>query len=86
MVALFFIGSLLNSHIRRAHRAERNRYSGWSMVALLVLLTISGYALYYIASEFSRPAWSLTHWILGLLFPALLVLHIALGRRSTVLA
>ncbi|MFC5474783.1 DUF4405 domain-containing protein [Paraherbaspirillum soli] len=82
MVALFFIGSLLNSHIRRAHSARRNRASGWVMVALLALLTLSGYALYYIASESSRPLWSAGHWILGLVFPALLVLHITLGRRA----
>jgi hypothetical protein len=82
MAALFFVGSLLNNHIRRAHHGRRNRYSGWSMVALLSLLTASGYALYYLASESSRPLWSAAHWILGLLFPALLVLHIFLGRRA----
>lgn len=82
MVALFFIGSLLNSHIRRANNAHRNRYSGWTMVALLALLTISGYALYYLASESSRPVWSIGHWSLGLTVPAMLILHIFLGRRS----
>ncbi|WP_244545115.1 DUF4405 domain-containing protein [Collimonas sp. OK607] len=82
MVMLFFVGSLLINHIRRAHHAHRNRYSGWSMAALLALLTASGYALYYIASESSRPLWSAGHWILGLLFPLLLVLHIFLGRRA----
>jgi hypothetical protein len=82
MAALFFVGSLLNSHMRRAHHARRNRYSGWGMATLLALLTISGYALYYLASESSRPLWSATHWVLGLLFPALLVLHIFLGRRA----
>lgn len=82
MTMLFFVGSLLNSHIRRAHHAHRNRYSGWTMAVLLALLTVSGYALYYIASEGSRPLWSAAHWILGLVFPALLVLHIFLGRRG----
>ena len=82
MAALFFIGSLLNSHIRRANNAHRNRSSGWTMVALLALLTISGYALYYVASESSRPVWSMGHWLLGLTLPASLILHIFLGRRS----
>ena len=82
MGVLFFIGSLLNSHIRRANNAQRNRSSGWTMVALLALLTISGYALYYVASESSRPVWSMSHWLLGLTLPASLILHIFLGRRS----
>ncbi|SDY21603.1 hypothetical protein SAMN04515617_111101 [Collimonas sp. OK242] len=82
MAMLFFVGSLLLSHIRRAHHARRNRYSGWSMAALLAWLTISGYALYYIASEASRPLWSAGHWMPGLLLPLLLVLHIFLGRSA----
>ena len=82
MIALFFIGSVLNSHIRRANSARRNRGSGWTMAALLGWLTVSGYALYYLASETSRPAWSLAHSLLGLAFPLLLLLHIVLGRRS----
>lgn len=82
MIALFFIGSLLNSHVRRANNARRNRGSGWTMAALLAWLTVSGYALYYLASETSRPAWSLAHSLLGLAFPLLLILHIVLGRRA----
>jgi hypothetical protein len=82
MATLFFVGSLLNNHIRRAHHARRNRYSGWSMATLLAWLTLSGYALYYLASEASRPLWSAGHWIPGLLLPLLLVLHIFMGRRA----
>lgn len=82
MVALFFLGSLMNSHMRRALKAGRNPASGWSMVALLSALILSGYALYYIASEQSRPIWSAAHWIVGLALPLLFILHIALGRRS----
>jgi MFS family permease len=83
MFALFIIGSLLNNHIRRALRARRNLLSGWSMISALVALTISGYALYYIASEQSRPFWSAAHWIAGLVFPLTLIVHIALAERRT---
>jgi hypothetical protein len=82
MGALFFVGSLLNSHIRRAHKTRRNFYSGWSMIVLLGTLTLSGYGLYYLTSETSRPLWSNLHWIGGLTLPALLILHIVLGRRA----
>jgi len=82
MAALFFVGSLMNSHMRRALKAERNVASGWSMIALLSTLTASGYGLYYVASEQSRPVWSAVHWIIGLALPLLFLAHIALGRTS----
>jgi hypothetical protein len=82
MAALFFVGSLMNSHMRRALKAGRNLASGWSMITLLSALILSGYALYYLASEQSRPVWSAAHWVVGLALPLLFVLHIALGRRS----
>jgi hypothetical protein len=81
--ALFFVGSLMNSHIRPAVKARRNLCSGWSMISVLVALTVSGYGLYYIASEHSRPIWSAAHWIVGLVFPVLLIVHIALAERRT---
>lgn len=82
MALLFFTGSLLNSHIRRAVKSGRNLSSGWSMIAAFSTLTVSGYALYYVASETSRPTWSLIHWLIGLALPALVALHVILGRKS----
>lgn len=82
-IALFFLlGSILNGHIRRALRSQRNRLSGWSMVGLLSALTLSGYGLYYLASEPTRPLWSFMHWIPGCALIALLVSHVFVGRRS----
>ena len=81
MVTLFFVGSLLNGHMRRAHAQRRNHWSGWSMVAFWGWLTVSGYALYYIAGEQSRSLWSTSHWVPGLLLPLLILVHIVLGRR-----
>lgn len=78
----FLIGSLLLQHMRRAHRAGHNRWSGWSMISLLVWLAVTGYGLYYFASETSRPLWSLAHWVIGVTLPLLLWLHIVLGRQS----
>jgi hypothetical protein len=83
MLALFFIGSLVHTHISRALKARRNLYSGWSMISVLIALSVSGYALYYIASEQSRPFWSAAHWIAGLVFPLLLLVHIALTEHRT---
>lgn len=78
----FLSGSLLLQHIRRAHRAGKNRNSGWSMLALLGWLAFSGYGLYYLASDASRLYWSVPHWLTGLLLAPALWLHIRLGRRA----
>jgi hypothetical protein len=82
MAALFFVGSLLHLHVRRAIRAGRNTVTGWSMVATLSFLTLTGYGLYYVAGETDRPLWSLLHWVAGCAVAVLFVLHVWVGRRS----
>ncbi|MDC8758612.1 DUF4405 domain-containing protein [Janthinobacterium fluminis] len=81
MAALFFLGSLMNAHIRRALKAGRNLVSGWAMIATFALLIATGFGLYYLAGESDRPLWSGVHWVAGLALAALSVLHIVLGRR-----
>jgi hypothetical protein len=82
MAMLFFLGSLLNSHIRRALTAGRNLASGWSMIGTMALLTVTGFGLYYLAGENDRPQWSLVHWALGLGLPVLVIAHVLIGRAS----
>jgi hypothetical protein len=82
MVALFFLGSLTNSHIRRALKTGRNRVSGLAMIVTLLVLTVSGYGLYYIAGESDRALWSTLHWVVGLGLGVLILLHVVLGKRS----
>jgi hypothetical protein len=82
MAALIIFGSLLLIHIRRAWHHHQNRISGGSMVALMVWLTLTGYALYYFGGEESRTIISAAHWIIGIAALPLLVLHIVSGRRS----
>ena len=82
MVMLFLLGSLLNNHIRRGLRARRNRSSGWSMMVMTALLVLTGYGLYYVAGEVSRPLWSWVHWIIGIGFVAALPVHVWWGRKK----
>ncbi|NEX62813.1 DUF4405 domain-containing protein [Noviherbaspirillum galbum] len=82
MLILFLAGGLLNMHIRRALKTDRNRTSGWGMIALLLALAFSGYGLYYLTNEVTRPAWSTVHWVIGVGFPLLLFVHVVLGRKS----
>lgn len=82
MIFLVIFGTLLRDHVRGAWRAHRNRGSGFWIVAVALALTATGYGLYYFGSENLRPTLSKAHWILGLLWPLVIVLHIALGKRS----
>ena len=82
MAVLFFVGAILNSHIRRALKSGRNLVSGWSMIVTIAVLVVTGFGLYYLAGEGSMPAWSLVHWIVGLGWVALGVVHVRLGRSS----
>lgn len=82
MATLFFLGSLMNSHIRRALRAGRNLVSGWMMLVTMTLLTLTGFGLYYVAGESDRLLWSRIHWIVGFGLGALIVVHVLAGQAS----
>lgn len=83
MAGLIVYGSLLPVHIRRAWSIRRNIVLGIGLVAFMLLLTVTGYLLYYAGDENARPLISATHWLVGLAVPALLVWHIVSGRMQT---
>jgi hypothetical protein len=76
MIALVLFGSLLTTHMRRAWTLRRGRASGGTLAGLFVLLTVTGYGLYYFAGESDRAWISLVHWAVGLAIPLLLALHV----------
>lgn len=82
LAMMFFVGSVMNSHVRRAFRAASNLVAGCSLIAVLTLLTVTGYGLWYVAGETSRETWSLLHWAPGLAFPLILLWHIRRGRQA----
>ena len=84
MLTLVVAGSLIPIHVRRAWHQRRNLLPGTLLASVLLLLTISGYALYYFAGEQARPLISVLHWGVGLAAPALLLWHIASGRATLV--
>lgn len=79
---LVAVGAMLTNHVRRGLLLARNRTSGISLLAALGVLTLTGYALYYLVSDATRPPVSLVHWVLGLALAPLLVVHIVAGRRT----
>jgi len=76
MIALVLFGSLLTTHMRRAWAARRGRASGGTLAGLFVLLTATGYGLYYVAGESFRAWISVIHWAVGLAIPLLLAVHV----------
>jgi hypothetical protein len=82
MVFLVVLGTLLRDHVRAGWRLHRNRPSGAGLLGLCCWLTLSGYGLYYIGGETSRLWLSRLHWLPGLLWPGVLIVHIWLGRRG----
>lgn len=77
---LVAIGSVLPIHVRRAWHLHKNRTTGGLMQAVLLWLALTGYALYYFATD-ANAAWlPLLHWVVGLALPLMLIWHIQRGR------
>jgi hypothetical protein len=82
MVLLVLIGCTVSLHAPGGWRERKNLAAGISLSAALVLLTATGYCLYYLGDESARTVSSLSHWVLGLALPAALACHVWLGRRD----
>lgn len=81
MLALVALGSLAINHVRLAWNRRKNLRTGLAMVAMTGWLALTGYALYYFASEANEAWLPLTHWIPGLALPLAGLVHIRRGRR-----
>ena len=79
---LVAFGALLPGHVARGWRRRRNRHSGIFMLAVVAVLGVSGYGLYYLGDEATRPWISAVHWVIGLAAGAGLVLHVTCGKRG----
>jgi hypothetical protein len=82
MATLLLLGAVMPMHAYRGWRSRRNRVSGVLMLALNAMLIATSFGLYYIASETVRPWISNIHITAGFCLPVLIVLHMALGRRT----
>lgn len=80
MAILMLFGALVPLHLRRAWRSGRNRLSGPAMIGTNAALIATGFGLYYAGSDLLRPWISDIHIIVGFALPALLILHVWLGR------
>jgi hypothetical protein len=83
VIFVLLLGSLLPGHVRRAWHARKNRLNGAWFLSAVTVLTVSGYALYYLGNEAWRNATAQLHLWLGFVAPGLLFWHIRSGRKAT---
>jgi hypothetical protein len=74
MLATLALGSVLPFHIKAGLKSKRKRYSGLSQLAFLFVLLGSGALLYYGPEEI-RDTVMTTHWLFGLIFFLIFLLH-----------
>lgn len=81
MLATLALGSVLTFHIKAGYKSKNKWISGFSQLGFLTVLVISGALLYYGPAEI-RDGVIDTHWISGLIFFAIFIVHIVTKSRK----
>lgn len=79
MIATLALGSALPFHLKSGLKSKRKWISGLSQLGFLGALMITGLLLYYGPASIRETVVN-THWIIGLLFFAIFLLHVFNGR------
>ena len=74
LLATLALGSVLPFHLKAGLKAKRQLLSGLSQLGFLFILLSSGALLYY-GPETIRDSVILTHWLIGLVFFAIFMVH-----------
>lgn len=82
LIFLVVLGTLF-THVRRGWILKANRLSGCFNIGTNILLTLTGWLLYYIADDSARDTASVIHWSIGLAALPLLTAHIWFGRATS---
>ena len=78
---VFLFGWITANHISDRWRKAPNRISGFSLAGFVVVLTVSGYALYYTTDQLHDVA-AATHEVMGAVAIAFALTHWWNNRRS----
>ena len=82
MVVTMALGSVLPFHLKAGLKSKRKLWSGLSQLAFLNILLVSGALLYYGPEEI-RDSVIKIHWMIGLTFFALFLLHGVYAKNLT---
>lgn len=81
MLATIALGSVLPFHLKAGLKSKRKLLSGLSQLGILFALLLTGALLYYGPEEI-RDHVVMTHWIIGLVFFAIFLLHGVYSRKK----
>jgi cytosine/uracil/thiamine/allantoin permease len=81
MLASIALGSILPFHLKAGLKSKRQLLSGLSQLGFLAILLVSGTLLYYGPEEI-RESVVLTHWLVGVTFFAIFLLHGVYSKNS----
>jgi hypothetical protein len=81
ILATLAIGSVLPFHIKAGYKSRKKLWSGFSQLGILAALLISGALLYYGPGEIRDFVIDI-HWMVGLLFFTIFMLHAFSRLRS----
>jgi hypothetical protein len=74
ILASIALGSILPFHLKAGLKSKKRLWSGLSQLAFLAALLVSGALLYYGPEEI-RDGVIATHWMIGIAFFAIFLLH-----------
>jgi len=79
---LMMVGALSIIHMRAGVLRQKNQRSGFSLVAILFTLTLTGIGLFYLASDSLILLASTLHIIAGIAIVAVFTLHFVKNKRT----
>ena len=80
MLATLALGSVMPFHIKAGYKSRKQLWSGFGQLGFLFALLITGGMLYYGPEEIRDTAID-THWIMGLMFAVIFLLHLTVIRK-----
>jgi hypothetical protein len=82
MIATLALGSVLPFHLKAGLKSKKKWFSGFSQLSFLAILLTTGGLLYYGPAQI-RDSVVITHWVVGLLFFLIFLLHIVFALEVT---
>ena len=74
MIATLALGSVLPFHLKAGLKSKKKWVSGFSQLSFLAILLTTGGLLYYGSAEM-RDSVVITHWVAGIVFFLIFLLH-----------
>lgn len=82
LISLYLFGYISARHIMRWWPDRMRRLSGGTFAAMLAVLTLSGFTLFFVSDDDSQRVAVLTHDALGLVVVVFALQHWFTGQRS----